>query len=138
MGAYVHSNLLRYNRKRTGLARFGGVNGYISQTVFTYLNATAHVKFYKEMGSVDNFGFFHSFLKDLKSGEIDFAMNMNIQRTLWKQQTYPHETSGFCIVTLKYPITFMQKFEMVFTVEVWLILGNLLYLSLLKINFSVL
>ncbi|XP_031787263.1 uncharacterized protein LOC103316297 [Nasonia vitripennis] len=135
MGAYVHSFLLEYNPNKTGLDRFGGVNGDITRTVCNHLNATANVKFYLSMGFIDDHGMYQSFLKDLHHGDLDFAMNMNLMRRMWKKQTYPHETSGFCMVSLKDPVTFLEKITLVFPAQtwVWLVIIFIVLIFALKI-----
>lgn len=124
MGAYVHSFLLEYNPNKTGLDRFGGVNGEITRAISNHLNATANVKFYLSMGFIDDEDAFQSFLKDLHLGVLDFAMNMNLLRRMWKKQTYPHESSGFCMVSLKDHVTLLEKITLVFPDETWFTIGE--------------
>lgn len=143
MGAYLNPKLLTYNERKSGLSRFGGTKGDVSYTIWTHLNATAHIHFYHHDGFVNEKGLPQSYLSDLVSGQIEFAMNMNLLHLAFDPKDWLAigSVSSFLIVVFKYLMrltmskAILELFRMLMSIPTFLKPDNLLTKSLFMIFF---
>ncbi|XP_014484857.1 PREDICTED: uncharacterized protein LOC106749684 [Dinoponera quadriceps] len=90
---------LSFDPQKKGLAKYGGLNGFILNTLITKMNATMSVRM------LDNKTRIHTLLRNVTANEYD--MLMNAQYIFDKRNytmTYPHVDSG--ISTLSRPSGF--------------------------------
>ncbi|XP_023287824.1 uncharacterized protein LOC105702877 [Orussus abietinus] len=96
--------LLYVNESEKGLKKLGGVDGMITQALWTKLNASVILTILPSnnsfLGYLGNNGMFYGMLKPLFDGTVDIGMNCRYlmsSRTLL--MTYPHLESGLCMTS---------------------------------------
>ena len=60
-------------------------------------------------------------LNDLNSKEIDQSISATFRRDYLQYQSYPYDSSNFCILYPKKPLSLIRKFMIIFTFKVWMI-----------------
>lgn len=88
--------------------------------LWNHLNASLNISFYPVLCFYDANHEFCGIMKDVMSNRLDYIMTVLYQRDFWKQQSYPHWSSGLCLVASTIPVTLTEKFLLVFTYKFWL------------------
>ena len=96
-------------------------------------NVHVNIKFYSSYGFVAN-GEPQGFLKDIQMRKIDCMLKQMFSRDYWNIQTYPYQTNGICIVSLKIRNSFVHRLFLVFniTVSLYIIVTAFISIIILK------
>ncbi|XP_031781627.1 uncharacterized protein LOC116416658 [Nasonia vitripennis] len=120
-GVTVYEDIkILHDEQKIELDLYHGEKKKITGMLWSHLNATLNVSFYPSMCTYDENHEFCGIMKDVMTSRVDYIMNELYQRDFWKQQSYPHSSSGVCVVASTIPVTSTEKFLLVFTYKFWL------------------
>ena len=131
---HVGSKFITLDKTKNHFNSLIGKYGDIARIVLTHINASVTIKLYDFGGFVDEDYKPHGVLKDQEEETTDFILPAMYLRDYWKMQTYPFEADGFCIASLKHPVSYSTKFFRVFSVNIWImiILNGIILIAFLK------
>ncbi|OXU26799.1 hypothetical protein TSAR_002221 [Trichomalopsis sarcophagae] len=120
-GVTVYEDIkILHDEQKIELDRYHGEKKKITGMLWSHLNATLNVSFYPSICTYDENHEFCGIMKDVMTSRVDYILNELYQRDFWKQQSYPHSSSGVCVVASTIPVTSTEKFLLVFTYKFWL------------------
>ena len=81
------------------LSDFTGRDAWIARLLWDKLQAKPRIQLYLNYGFITPQGEPQGVLKDVVEGRADMILNQYYYSNFWQQQTYPHWSSGICMIT---------------------------------------
>lgn len=107
----------RYDKRKKDYERFDGIDYQIMSTALKHINATLTVKDSDVNGYIDSQGKPYGLLRDIMTSEVDIFMCLFFIRDYWRLQTHSFMSASVKIVTLKSPLTYVEKLSTILTLN---------------------